>query len=216
MENLKAPIYLGWGGLGNDEQFSPQAKKYFEKAKTLHQNYLHDNFENNLFYHPQYLMGRGKYRGKSIYLKSCFFENTTQPTNIENIVFPKKLDKEIIFNGVVKFLAPTAVATEITDKTFRIPFVNFQELQITVTKSENGYMGIWHTDFNPKENYFSKKEYSNKEAYMKFFADFGYSQSNVWLGKKNFSEFDGSNEEEIIENIIAELNELQQELQKIE
>ena len=42
-------------------------------------NYLHEMFEDNLFYHPYYLMGQGKNCPKSQFLLNAFCQNTTSP-----------------------------------------------------------------------------------------------------------------------------------------
>lgn len=52
------PIYLGWGAIGNDSRFREKAKAIFNIALRSNR-YLKPEFEENSFYHPQFLR-RGK------------------------------------------------------------------------------------------------------------------------------------------------------------
>ena len=81
IKELKAPIYLGWGGFGNNPVIISNAQRFFEV--TLHeysQNYLDKEFSNNLFYHPRFLLGLGRYNPNSVFLLNAFCQNTLKPT----------------------------------------------------------------------------------------------------------------------------------------
>ena len=68
INNLVAPIYLGWGNLKNNKLFKSNAEKFFEKAKQ-NTSYLDQDYSKNPFYHPQYLLvyGNKRDRCKQIY-----------------------------------------------------------------------------------------------------------------------------------------------------
>lgn len=213
LASLKAPVYLGWGGLGSDERFFNQAKKYFEQVELLDQGYLHNSFEDNIFYHPQYLIGRGKNKPKSVYLKSCFFQNTTQPEGIEHINFNVKFDKEIVFNRVVEEIGQANEKHETNEKTVRFLFPDNKDLQLTITKSEKGYVGIRHTNFEGAKKY-GKDIYPNEKKMIGILEEYEYPHSDVWLGTKNFNAY-GFSDEEIVKSIIEEIKELQTKLSSI-
>lgn len=81
MRTTPAPVYIGWGGLGNLPEFERQANQYFVFIKNeLRQDYLWDDFNRNPFYHPQYLLGRGKNRKRSKWLLNAFCANSTNVT----------------------------------------------------------------------------------------------------------------------------------------
>ncbi|MFJ1430780.1 hypothetical protein ACILE2_08265 [Capnocytophaga canimorsus] len=213
LNNLKAPVYLGWGGLGNDEQFKPAALKFFEKVKSLNISYLHNEFEVNSFYHPLYLIGRGKNKPKSIYLKSCFLENTTQPKNMKDFNFQPNINPQNIFNLLKENFKDSTILEE-NKTTIRIPFPDVSKLQLTITQSGKGSIGVRHTDFNPKENY-SKKEYYEQDSFSEILSEFGYTSAVTWLGQKNFKDFDGFSDDEIADEIIAEIESLKTDFDKV-
>lgn len=78
---LIAPVYLGWGNLKFNPTFRDDAERLFHTVYEMPDGkYLHANFAENSFYHPQYLMGRGKNRPNSQYLLHAFCQNTTSPS----------------------------------------------------------------------------------------------------------------------------------------
>ena len=80
IRQLVAPVYLGWANLGQVPDFMEDAERIFHVVKEEKDgNYLHEMFEDNLFYHPYYLMGQGKNRPKSQFLLNAFCQNTTSP-----------------------------------------------------------------------------------------------------------------------------------------
>ena len=71
INNLVAPIYLGWGNLKNNKLFKSNAEKFFEKAKQ-NTSYLDQDYSKNPFYHPQYLLVYGNKREKCKEVYSSF------------------------------------------------------------------------------------------------------------------------------------------------
>lgn len=78
---LVAPVYLGWADLGNDPLFREDAERIFSVVyNKLNGKYLHENFKDNIFRHPQYMMGHHKNAPDSKYLLQAFCQNTTSPS----------------------------------------------------------------------------------------------------------------------------------------
>ena len=103
LRNIKehaSPIYIGWGGLGNQKSFHESAKRYFDFIRNeMGQHYLFEKFSENRFYHPQYLMGRGKNRFNSQWLLKAFSLNTTEFCfEGMDYIHPVKLETESILN----------------------------------------------------------------------------------------------------------------------
>ena len=81
IKQMIAPVYLGWGDLGNDSLFIEDAKKLFNVVyNELEGKYLHANFEENTFRHPLYLMQYGKNTPDGKYLLHAFCQNTENPS----------------------------------------------------------------------------------------------------------------------------------------
>lgn len=198
-ENLIKPIYLGWGDLKNDKNFRPLAEKYFE-ATIKQQHYLDKNFDNNPFYHPQYLMLQGANKESCFRLKQCFFQDSQTPIFLNKFTIKEEISTKLSYNKY-----ETSAVTDRFDLT--------NELQLTITTDGEGYIAIRHKDF--KEDY-SKKEYENLKEIEKLLKDKNFPRpyEKYWLGQKNFNEY-GKTEEEVIEKIILEINELQKKLQKL-
>ena len=79
---LIAPVYLGWGKSMNGHPcFREDQEKLFQVVyNDMNGKYLHANFNENLFYHPRYMMGRGKNRSMSKKLFHAFCQNTENPS----------------------------------------------------------------------------------------------------------------------------------------
>ncbi len=61
IENLVLPVYLGFSRtLAHHKIYGEIAKRFFEKAQELGTHYLNDDFDENDFFHPLYLMAYGK------------------------------------------------------------------------------------------------------------------------------------------------------------
>ena len=56
---LYAPIYLGFGSLAKDKRFQDKAHTFWVAVRQR-MHYLHPIFEENKFYYPSYILGRGK------------------------------------------------------------------------------------------------------------------------------------------------------------
>ncbi|GIM59024.1 hypothetical protein [Capnocytophaga canimorsus] len=200
LNNLKAPVYLGWGGLGNDEQFKPAALKFFEKVKSLNISYLHNEFEVNNFYHPQYLMMYGTNEEYVYNFKQTFFQNTTTPTYISKFSIKKKLEEALKLekyeNGKI---------------TNRYIFVG--GLQLTITAEGDGYVAIRHQNFVGD---YARKEYANESQFAEILKnkDYGRPYPKYWLGQKNFKEY-GKTEDQIVESIISEIESLKTDFDKV-
>ena len=73
IDQLVVPIYLGQGALGQNKIFQSNAKLIFEKVvKGSGCNYLHEEYKQNQFYHPLYLMLYGKNRPKCKMIVEAF------------------------------------------------------------------------------------------------------------------------------------------------
>ena len=80
-----------------------------------------------------------------------------------------------------------------------------KELAFTVTNNENGYVAFRHIKFDKKVQY-TNNDYPNLFEYRSTLQDMGYeTNSNVWLGKKQFIQY-GGNEEDVCNTIIIEIN----------
>ncbi len=69
--SIGIPTYIGWGNIWKDSRFISRAKKIFELAKR-YSPHLKPRIEDNLFYHPLYLMRYGKNKPDCIKLLSEF------------------------------------------------------------------------------------------------------------------------------------------------
>ena len=210
-ENLVAPVYLGWGTLGFSSLFSEDAKYIFKKAIDKGVvGYLNKRFESNSFYHPQYLMGRGKNKPQSQYLLNAFCQNTQNP-EYTCVIYPKfsysasdilKLAK----NEIISILGNTLKDWE---KTLCFPLN--KELEFRITLCEKGYVGIRHISFDSKIKY-PNDIYPNWEKYANVLRKFGFKvlpKNGVWIGTKRFREF-GYDNNSITENIAVEIKKIKE------
>ncbi|MDL2299957.1 hypothetical protein LJC21_04550, partial [Bacteroides sp. OttesenSCG-928-E20] len=82
------------------------------------------------------------------------------------------------------------------------------DLNLSVTKSENGYVAIRHKNaFNSKYHYSKGNTHPFQEEIKSILQQYGYKQSHIWLGVKYFKEY-GSSTNEIIDAIIKEIKDL--------
>lgn len=74
IEHLTAPVYLGFGNLAFSNLFTNSARRYFDTIINNQNStiYLNEQFENNTFYHPQYLCGNGNNNPQSVYIRGKF------------------------------------------------------------------------------------------------------------------------------------------------
>lgn len=152
IEHLVAPVYLGFGNLAFKDSFRDSAKKYFDSLFELGfpTSYLKERFEDNMFYHPQYLCGNGSNNSHSLYIRRNFRQ---KPLSQDSIIrLPKfKMPKNEILS-IVSGISDRREELDLDtykynpkdNKTirFQLPL----NLQITITSTGNGYVGIRHLD----------------------------------------------------------------------
>ena len=77
--HLSFPVYLGFADLAWHKIHGVAARKFFEAAKRLGTSYLNDDFYENAYTHPLYLMMYGKNKEKCVKTKYRFIQNTLSP-----------------------------------------------------------------------------------------------------------------------------------------
>lgn len=80
---LQPPVYLGFGDLAFDKNFTVRARAFYDKAINLGMECYLPDFEANTFRHPQYLMGFGKNQKASIEMLAKFKANNSAPNDDE-------------------------------------------------------------------------------------------------------------------------------------
>lgn len=205
LRNIKehaSPIYIGWGGLGSQKAFRVSAKRYFDFIRNeMGQHYLFEKFSENRFYHPQYLMGRGKNRFNSQWLLKAFSLNTTEfCSDGMDYIHPVKFETESVLNT----LKQTATEYKWYENK-RCMF--YPGLQVTfdkrtinirfVERAENG-------TFNPLDY----QDAPHQKTTKILLEEFGYcGPEKAWIGRKEYNEF-GTHPEAIVNGIITELEEI--------
>lgn len=201
MRKHDSPIYIGWGTLGADQRFMYIANKIFQFVRfEMNQNYLFPKFEDNKFYHPQYLMGRGKNRIISQNILKAFCNNSftfsLNENNVPNITIPKSIE-------IINYLKGISIDVQWYEN---IRYIFYPGLQATLDKTtinirftskrENGY----HT-----ANYQSTHEIQTINILIN---EFGYiGPENVWIGRKKYSDF-GNCAIDIAQEIKKELDQI--------
>lgn len=210
IQQLIAPVYLGWGDLGFSPTFKESAERIFHIV-SQHKDgkYLQPIFEDNKFYHPQWLMMRGKNHPNSQYMLNSFCQNTINPIFEQIVVTHIAISKKKIFEDVVVNLRKDLTIIEDKPKVCR--FQLSEELVLTVTYSGIGYIGIRHKDYT---DYYEQKDYSNSMRYRSILNDLDYNTSMaVWLGEKDFKKY-GDEDRIIIENILLEVKKFKSMINK--
>lgn len=200
--NLIPPIYIGWGQLGQNPLFKDNAIRLFS-ATLMNEgsNYLDEEFQKNSFYHPQYLMGRGKYTTKSIYLLNAFCQNTQNPQCDIHVMPNYTFSPQNVFKSVVELLGQCFQVIEKRSNVWR--FVLCGDYSISVTHSGNGYVGIRHIS-NDYDGRFDN-------AALGLLDSFGFIRSsNSWLGTKFFKQY--GYDDSMISAILKECLALKEEL----
>lgn len=202
IQHLVAPIYIGWGNLWADVKHKVHATKIFN-AVLQKTNYLNSVLENNKYYHPQYLMGRGKNRPNSILIRNCFYQNTKSP--------------DIIDFAPARPINNTEIATAFKNRNIFKMFNNKSEhyeltndLEFTVSHTKPGYVAIRHKNYKGK---YSTNSYSYADEIRNILKQYGYDivNNDVWLGTKTFKEYNG----EVVDGIVVELKEIKEKLNQI-
>lgn len=85
------------------------------------------------------------------------------------------------------------------------------ELQVTLTNSEGGYLAIRHISY--KEKYTAdNKNYKFEKELKELLKEYGYEMSDVWLGRRKFNSFVNAKKDpinEIVENLGKLISEIQ-------
>ena len=112
---------------------------------------------------------------------------------------------EIFENTTNQLISVLGKPFELNDKTQRFKLNN--EIAITITKSEKGYIGIRHISFENKKKY-PNELYPNTKLYTDILRQYGYDvlpQNGCWIGTKFFKNFDNYNES-TTNNILSEIS----------
>lgn len=198
MRTVSAPVYIGWGGLGNIPEFKEKANQYFSFIKNeLKQDYLWDDFQRNPFYHPQYLLGRGKNRKRSKWLLNAFCANSTD-ADINFVCAPSvSIDKEQI-------IATVKEKTDANQWYEKCRFQFYHGLQVTFDKKT---INVRFVERSPNRT-FTPSDYHGKSYQMAIkilLKDFEYvGPENAWIGRKQYSSF-GKSVADISDDIMKEL-----------
>lgn len=214
VKNLVAPVYLGWGGLGFSSMFIENAKIVFKKAiESFNCKYLTETFEDNVFYHPQYLMTRGKNQPKSQYLFNAFCQNTRNPEYTCTAVSKVQISKSEVYKKALEILKSETFyeETPIKEELKLCRFKLNKELEITITTNEKGYVGIRHFSFKGQCKY-STYPYPNTQEYRAILEKYKYKISqDAWIGQKSFNSYNGDNVEEVVNSIVEEVTKIKKE-----
>ena len=121
---------------------------------------------------------------------------------------PTSEDVEGIFKNVTnQLISILGKPFELNDKTQRFELNN--EIGITITKREKGYIGIRHTSFDNKKKC-SNEEYPNTQKYTDILNQYGFNvlpKNGCWLGTKFFKRY-GYDKVSITNNILSEIRKI--------
>ena len=205
VNNLVAPIYLGWGGLGFSSMFVENAKIVFKKAiESFNCKYLTETFEDNVFYHPQYLMTRGKKHPKSQYLFNAFCQNTRNPKYTCTTVSKVQISKNEVYKKALDILKSETFYGEIPieEELKLCRFKMDERLNQTITSKGNGYIAIME----------NCKYGTSKDNYLQMLNEYDFLTSEkAWLGYKDFKSY-GTDVDLIVDSIIKEVEKIKKGL----
>lgn len=201
IKHIVAPIYIGWGSLWKEKKHIENARRIFS-ATLKHTSYLYPSIEQNRFYHPLWMMGIAKNNPQSIYIRQCFYQNTTTPQNI-----PFKIRPTLDSNKNAKLFSEKTKLEKYQNERYLLS----NDIQVTV--AHQGYVAIRHISFNGKNKY-TTTQYPHTQEIRSILSKYGFDlNSDVWLGTKAFPEY--YENENIVESIISELKNIQTEIQAI-
>lgn len=222
LEHIVPPVYLGFGNLAFTKEFERAAHRYFDALfqRNYPTAYLSPKFDENCFYHPQYLCGTGCNNQKSKYIRGKF---KTIPMSDEDIVKGVKMPETGMSKQETMELIHTLYSNhdkhglkvmQNNDKTVR--FYLPRSLQITFSVSGNvkGFAAIRHVSpivgkrYNYIEDDFEGKDILDDLILNKygFYRD---SATKAWIGSKSLEEIGDENMIfEFIADIINDLNAL--------
>ena len=163
LNKLVAPVYLGFGNLAFKKEFRDSAKRYYDRLFELGfpTEYLKEKYEDNKFYHPQSLCGTGCNYPESLFIRNKFKETPIETQCIHplpKLKMPKeeqlKLIKCVIDHHADFGLKPyNQNVKDYKTIRFELPL----DLQITITATGKGYVGIRHVDNHRLKNYCVEK-----------------------------------------------------------
>ena len=206
---MVSPVYLGWSEVGKDKMFREKAEQIFIKTRNDYNgNYLKQEFTDNSFYHPQYLMSYGRNRQKSVLIINAFCQNTNEPKCTISPFMEVTISKSEVCENVLSRLKAdifdeNSLVEKQEPKLYR--FKLNDELILTITSKEQGYIAIRGID---KNNDLTDK-YSQILKRLEFLP-----LDKVWLGKKNFKAF-GNSVEEVVNTIVEEVSKIKKEIEMI-
>ena len=152
-------------------------------------------------------MGTGINTPISQFVLNSFCQNTTSPILGNPIITRKHISKKNIFERTVGRLRNEFKLVEEQIKTCRFQFT--EELILTITCTGSGYVGIRHASYAGR---YCLGNYSHIEEFRAILSDFGYNIApEVWLGTKDFTEYDGD-EEGGVNNILSEIETIKQKI----
>ena len=205
LECLKAPIYLGFSDLAWHKDFTNRAKLFYNAAKENGMFYL-DDFNNNPYFHPLYLMRQGKNTAKGIIQRMRFKQNSLTPIGLEDALqnIPIKLSKAYNKQIAEKILHRVSLEYPLLNND-RKRYAISDSIGITIAE---GMVSFRHINYKNGQNY-QLGIYPNTDEYRDLFSTYGYScepnvTKDVWLSRKSFIDF-GNTEDDIIHNIIEEV-----------
>lgn len=186
MAKQSVPIYLGWGNLsggGSDH--------YFDIARTQSPTLYHDR-KNGCFYHPQYLMGRGRNKPQSLAHLRKFCNNPS-------LIIPAySLNAKKIEEQVCQRLSQNLFIHQNEKDFFRFDVMN-TDYQFTITHTGKGYIGIRSQQKNVD---YLLPRFNNLKTFL---STEGYDVNNTcWLAVKTFKSF-GFTTNEVSDAIIDEI-----------
>lgn len=212
--HLIPPIYLGFSNLSKHETYQITAQRFFEEALAQGMMCYYKDFLENRFYHPLYLMRHTRNRKHGLKARLQFIQNTLEP-KIEGYDLSGKekySDKykvaELVCNKLSELRYP------IHDEKNHRYKLN-EQIELTVSTANSGFIGIRHLGKN--RNYL-KIDFPDEIQLRDVLSLYGYQTERdklkVWLGIKDFSDFNLSNdnEEQIAKAIIEEIEKLRVEL----
>lgn len=217
--HLVPPIYLGFAALAWHKTYGVIAEMFFHAAKEKGMDYLSDDFHQNAFVHPQYMMLFGRNRAKCINARCQFLQNTQQPIipaeylHTINNEYGVKLNNALIVEQLSAKLLDMGYRYS-EEKNHR--FILGCALELTLM-SKNGEIGIRH--YLPKPPNYLKAKQSNEYEMRSSLEELGFdTQKNekncAWLGRKSFLLY-GNDERSVISAVVQELVTIEKSLNKL-
>ncbi len=224
--HLQAPVYLGYGNLAWHKDYREKAEKYFNASKQLGMKYLSDNFQQERYIHPLYLMCYGNHTKACVTKRYQFIQNKQQPKipeeELQHIKARRiKLNNKQIMDNVICQLRKYKYSFS-EEKNHR--FIFGKKWELTITDMEGGFVGLRYHIPKSEQNKIKNHNYVKCNCYdveeIKIIRNildkylFNTNQ-NVWLGKKAFTDYSSSEESVVIKAIMQEIVKLEEKLNQI-